>query len=241
MALHTAWRQELFCSSPEQLMEAAALLRRHQHCVAGLNVPNKQKGEAAALIERCRSLHELLPAANVCCHFSINANYCRTGDASYAAFEEFAAQLAAIPRTSLLLVSGGGPRRKGLCSLQALRRAAGSAAFRALHLPLAVAFNPFLPEDGGQRAEEEARLAAKLEAGRGLIAAVYLQARWLAGHAVDGRVIESLPRPALAGRLIAADAGCRHGICLPTLRRVLERCSPFPASAAAGGQRCAAA
>lgn len=173
-----AWRQELFASTPEQLAEAAALVRRHQHHMARLNLPNKCKGEAAALLERCRALRGLLPAADICCHYSINANYQRTGDASYAALESFAAQLAAIPGpTSLLLVSGGGPRRKGLCALQALRRAADSPAFTSLRLPLAVAYNPYLPEEGGQRAEEERRLAAKLGAGRGLIGAVYLQVR----------------------------------------------------------------
>lgn len=182
-ALHTAWRQELFASGPEQLQEAAALLRRHPHRVVGLNLPNKQKGEAASLLERCGTLRQLLPTADICCHWSINANYRRTGDASYAELEAFAAQLAAVSRTSLLLVTGGGPRRKGLCSLQALRRAADSSVFRALQLPLGIAFNPYLPDDGGQRAEEERRLAAKLEAGRGLIAAVYLQVCWVArGH-----------------------------------------------------------
>jgi hypothetical protein len=44
-----------------------------------------------------------------------------------------------------------------------------------LGLPLAVAFNPYFP-DAARREEERLRLRQKLVAGRGLVAAVYLQA-----------------------------------------------------------------
>ena len=57
---------------------------------------------------------------------------------------------------------------------QALELLAASPRFHAAPLPLAVAFNPFFPDEARQQ-EERDRLRAKLAAGRGHVAAVYLQ------------------------------------------------------------------
>lgn len=58
--------------------------------------------------------------------------------------------------------------------LQALELAAASPDWQELRLPVAVAFNPYFP-DAGRQQEERRRLRRKLMAGRGRVAAVYLQ------------------------------------------------------------------
>lgn len=58
---------------------------------------------------------------------------------------------------------------------QALERAAGDPRLRQLGLPIAVAFNPYLPDEQQRQQEERRRLRRKLEAGRGMVEAVYLQ------------------------------------------------------------------
>lgn len=58
---------------------------------------------------------------------------------------------------------------------QALERLTASPQLQRKLPPLAVAFNPFFP-DAERQQEERQRLRHKLEAGRGRIAAVYLQA-----------------------------------------------------------------
>jgi hypothetical protein len=132
------------------------------------------KGELPSLLERARLLHDSLPDARVCVHYSVNANYHGGPEAGFAALTAFCRQLAALPRCSLLLVSGGGPRKR-LDSLRALELAASSPDWRSLRLPLAVAFNPFFP-DAERRAQERERLRGKLLAARGRVSAVYLQA-----------------------------------------------------------------
>lgn len=57
-----------------------------------------------------------------------------------------------------------------------LESAANDARLRHLGLPLAVAFNPYFADEQRQQ-EERRRLRRKLEAGRGLVTAVYLQVR----------------------------------------------------------------
>ena len=132
------------------------------------------RAELPCLLERAQALRTALPAADVCVHYGINHNYHRSVDASWQVLEAFCRQLAAVERCSLLLVSGGGPRRR-LDSLAALELFAASQELRDLGLPLAVAFNPYFP-DAARREEERLRLRQKLVAGRGLVAAVYLQA-----------------------------------------------------------------
>lgn len=55
-----------------------------------------------------------------------------------------------------------------------MERAAADPRLRQLALPLAVAFNPYLPDEQRQQ-EERKRLRRKLEAGRGMVTAIYLQ------------------------------------------------------------------
>lgn len=121
-------------------------------------------------------------AGDICVHYSIAQNYARSADASFAALENFACQLGAQLRQlcghgslSLLLVSGS--QRRQLDTVAALQRLAASPRFQSLEppLPLAVAFNPYFPDEP-RLLEEQRRLRRKLEAGRGLVTAVYLQA-----------------------------------------------------------------
>ena len=101
---------------------AAALIP----CVPSTSAcPLQAKGEAAALLERAGTLRAVLPLApDICVHWAVSNNYARTPEATFAGLEAFAERLAAVPACSLLLVSGGGPRRK-LDSLQ-VRQAARS-------------------------------------------------------------------------------------------------------------------
>ncbi|KAI3428171.1 hypothetical protein D9Q98_006552 [Chlorella vulgaris] len=151
------WRQELFAGGkPQHLKECLVpLLLAHRTEVAGVNLPNKATD------------------LDICVHYSVNANYNHTPEASFTILTNFCLELAEL-RCSLLLVSGGGPRKR-LNSLAALERIESSPAWSRLQLPLAVAYNPYFP-DAARRQEEEGRLRAKLVNGGGRIQAVYLQA-----------------------------------------------------------------
>ena len=194
------WRQEVHNAATP---DALRLLRRAQ----GVNVPHKERGEPALdeLLRRCAALRAALPPLGpVCAHFSLAAAYRRTADATFARLESFAADIAALgPGVSLLLVSGGGPRRT-LDAPAALERLAASAAFRALRLPLAVAFNPYFPT-AEQRAEELRRLRRKLASG--LVSAVYLQAGSDAAALDAGlHALRALLTELAAGSAVAAQA-----------------------------------
>ncbi|KAL4858481.1 hypothetical protein ACK3TF_001456 [Chlorella vulgaris] len=172
------WRQELFAGGkPQHLKDCLVpLLLAHRTEVAGVNLPNKAKGELPELLQHVRQLRTALPQAkdlDICVHYSVNANYDHTPEASFAILTNFCLELAEL-RCSLLLVSGGGPRKR-LNSLAALERIELSPAWSRLQLPLAVAYNPYFP-DAARRQEEEGRLRAKLVNGGGRIRAVYLQA-----------------------------------------------------------------
>lgn len=84
---------------------------------------------------------------------------------------------------------------------QVLERAANDARLRHLGLPLAVAFNPYFADEARQQ-EERRRLRCKLEAGRGLVTAVYLQVRVVGMRSLcclDSRVMSAcLKRAPLA-------------------------------------------
>ena len=214
LAAPLSWRQEVFCA-PQQLQELLA--RPAGGLIAGLNLPNKQKAELPQLLERARALRAVAPRLPVCVHFAISPHNWtpRDPEASYQTLRAFAHDLAAIEGCSLLLVSGGGPRKKmdslsvrgqraspsaslrlplprcipaslrmcllfytcpcPPCPRQALERLAGDLAAGGLDLPLGVAFNPYFP-DAERQQEERSRLRRKLQAGRGAVAAVYLQA-----------------------------------------------------------------
>lgn len=65
-----SWRQEVFPHSPQQARELVPLLTRHT--ITQLNLPNKQRGEQQALLDRCRALAAALPPhGTVCCHWSV--------------------------------------------------------------------------------------------------------------------------------------------------------------------------
>jgi hypothetical protein len=48
---------------------------------------------------------------DICVHYSVNANYNHTPEASFTILTNFCLELAEL-RCSLLLVSGGGPRKR---------------------------------------------------------------------------------------------------------------------------------
>lgn len=160
------------------------------------------KGELASLLGRASLLHESLPDAHICVHYSVNANYCGGPEAGFAALTAFCRQLSELPRCSLLLVSGGGARKR-LDSLRALQLAASSPEWRSLRLPLAVAFNPYFPDEE-RRAQERQRLRGKLLAGQGRVHALYLQAgsdvqRLREGLVFLRRLLDEVQAAALVG------------------------------------------
>lgn len=125
----------------------------------------------------------------MCVHYSISHNYARSAEASLQALQQCAAQLAALDRCTMLLVSGSSKRR--LDSHTALLLLTASPSLGALLgqlpklPPLAVAFNPYFPDEQRQ-AEERQRLRGKLEAGRGRVTAIYLQAGSDSERLADG-------------------------------------------------------
>ena len=78
--------------------------------------------------------------------------------------------------------AGWAPARPCPAGPQALERAAADPQLRQLQLPLAVAFNPYFPDEQRQQ-EERQRLRRKLVAGGSMVQAIYLQVRPAAGQA----------------------------------------------------------
>lgn len=68
----SAFCAELLCP-PQQFAAVAALLQRER--LAGVNLPNKSKGELPQLLERCRAARAAMPAVPLCCHYSICQNW----------------------------------------------------------------------------------------------------------------------------------------------------------------------
>jgi hypothetical protein len=193
--MDAAWRLEAPVGAKGGPARWAELLRRER--ATRVNLPVKSKADADAAVARALALAEALgPRADVCVHYALSHAYGGSAKAALARLRTAAAALAAARGARLLLVSGGDAR--ALDTLAALR-ALAAAPPPALP-PLAVAFNPYFPEEA-DRAAERTKLRAKLAAGFP-IAEIYLQfgtnlalleegLDFLAGAAPQARVLGS--------------------------------------------------
>ena len=64
------------------------------------------------LLECCRIITSAVPSAEVCIHYSLKWNYNQSVEQSFQAFTDFSAMLSKEKHSSMLLVSGGGKKRK---------------------------------------------------------------------------------------------------------------------------------
>lgn len=64
------------------------------------------------LLECCKAITTAIPSAEVCVHYSLKWNYKHGVDQSFEAFSDFCACLSKHERSSILLISGGGKKRK---------------------------------------------------------------------------------------------------------------------------------
>ena len=71
-----------------------------------------------------------MPHADLCVHYSLKWNYSQNADASYHKFSSFCTALSQHKRASLLLVSGGGKKRK-LETVQACTMPTCSSSYSA--------------------------------------------------------------------------------------------------------------
>lgn len=64
------------------------------------------------MLECCRIITSAVPSAEVCVHYSLKWNYKQSVEQSFQAFTDFSATLSENKQSSMLLVSGGGKKRK---------------------------------------------------------------------------------------------------------------------------------
>ncbi|BDA42017.1 hypothetical protein COCOBI_02-8180 [Coccomyxa sp. Obi] len=167
MSSPVSWRLELFFKSKKELQERIVPFLK-ENSIKRVNLTNKTKEDQ--LLECCRIISSAVPSAEICVHYSLKWNYSQSVEQSFQAFANFCATLAEDKQSSMLLVSGGGKKRK-LDSVEALQRAAACESIRAAP-PIHVAFNPYFPSKA-EAAEERKRLTRKLDTG--LVRGIYLQ------------------------------------------------------------------
>ena len=64
------------------------------------------------LLECCRIITSAVPSAQICVHYSLKWNYNQSMEQSFQAFADFCVTLSEDKQSSMLLVSGGGKKRK---------------------------------------------------------------------------------------------------------------------------------
>lgn len=64
------------------------------------------------LQETCKAIMSALPGVDVCLHYSFKWNYRQSAEESFKDFSRFCSRVAEYERASVLLVSGGGKKRK---------------------------------------------------------------------------------------------------------------------------------
>ena len=147
------------------------------------------------LLESVATIYEGLPKARLCVHYALKWNSKGSSGATLTAFQDFCHQLARYEGTSVLLVSGTRPGKNDSVQVTDLARAELAIpaqrsfdthlriaqALQMLQeqkdpqtagLPIAVAFNPYFP-DQADFAKEKQRLERKLQTG--LVDSIYLQ------------------------------------------------------------------
>jgi hypothetical protein len=155
-------RLELFFKSIEELELLADFLNRTPQ-ISSINLTNKRKDEN--MFDWVQLLRGKCPQIDVCPHFSIKNQYQRSEVATLRQFADFDAKMRKLGVNNVLIVSGGGAKRK-LDTIALLR------ACREPQNELGVAFNPYFPL-AADMAEERRRLVLKLKTGK--VKSVWLQ------------------------------------------------------------------
>lgn len=138
--------------------------------IGSFNIPNKSKDDN--LIQSIKYLKQNYPSANICVHYSLKFNNAKSEDSVLEKFATFCEQAEALSCDSVLLISGGGPKKKlnTLTCLEALKNRGLLSS--TMKMKIGVAYNPYFPDDGNLRDEEE-RLRMKLATG--LVSHIWLQ------------------------------------------------------------------
>jgi len=153
-------RIELFFKDPTDLKERVRFL--HSHGFSSFNLVNKNQKDTVE--EWIRSIHEEVPTAHVCAHYSLKYNKApRKGlDQHQARLLDF---FSVTQADEVLMISGSG---KDLTwnTVRALD------SVRGRDLKVSVAYNPYFPDPEDQKVEDQ-RLEKKLQSGS--VSKVYLQ------------------------------------------------------------------
>lgn len=132
------------------------------------NLANKVKNDN--LLASAKNIISLMPAADVCVHYSLKYNTQRNVDQSFTHFNEFVSKAEDIGVTEVLVISGSGDK-KALNTVSCLEMLRDSVNCNT-KVDIAVAFNPYFPDEKN-RTVEVARLNAKLATG--MVSVIYLQ------------------------------------------------------------------
>jgi len=135
--------------------------------IVSFNIPNKAKGDS--LMQSIKYLKQQCPSSDVCVHYSLKFNSAKSEEYTVENFVTFCEQADALRCDSVLLVSGGGPKKKvnSLTCLQSLK-----VRGFVPKLKIGVAFNPYFPDEESRQIEED-RL--RLKFATGLVSHVWLQ------------------------------------------------------------------
>lgn len=159
------WRAELFFKNAGDLGQQVRFLQRQG--ITRMNLPNKKSEDD--LLEAVKVIREACPQVHLCVHYSLKYNYLRNIQEGHQRFLRFCRALQEeLPRSCVLLVSGGGKKKRldTVACLEMTDRGAFPSG-----LGVYVAFNPYL--GGLEQEQERARLARKLASK--LVRGVYLQ------------------------------------------------------------------
>ena len=103
------WRLELFFKSTAELQSKVIPFIR-DHGIRRVNITNK--GTDDPLMEWCQTILLAVPTADVCVHHSLKWNYIKDANQSFQKLSSFCSAAAELKNASILLISGGGKKRK---------------------------------------------------------------------------------------------------------------------------------
>ena len=131
------------------------------------NLANKVKNDN--LLASAKNIMNVMPAANVCVHYSLKYNSQKSVDESFAYFSGFVSKAEQMGVAEILIISGSGDKKafNTVTCLEMLR-----VSKIATSVDIAIAFNPYFP-DPKMRAKEVERLNSKLSTG--MVSTIYLQ------------------------------------------------------------------
>lgn len=149
--------------SPSKISTSAAPL-----IFSRFNLANKVKNDN--LLVSAKNIINIIPAANVCVHYSLKYNTQKSVDQSFSYFNGFLSKAEQMGVAEILIISGSGDKKalNTVSCLQMLRESENHAT----NVDIAVAFNPYFP-DAKNRSIEVDRLSAKLATG--MVSTIYLQ------------------------------------------------------------------